>query len=57
MPENNQSLAGVCWVTTAALAGVRFHTLGMARLAHSQELTSVVEGYPLAIRYREAGQK
>jgi len=31
---------------------VRFVDVGMKKLAGGQELMSVVEGYPLAIRYR-----
>lgn len=38
-------------------AGVRFHDLGLSRLPHSQILTSVVEGYPLSIRFRATDQK
>jgi hypothetical protein len=33
-------------------AGVRFQDVGMKELAGSQELMSVVEGYPLPVRYR-----
>ena len=33
-------------------AGVRFQDVGMKELAGSQELMSVVEGYPAPIRYR-----
>jgi hypothetical protein len=38
-------------------AHVRFRDLGMTKLPKRQELESVVEGYPDAIRYRAVGEK
>jgi hypothetical protein len=40
------------WPVRLREANVRFVDVGMKKLADGQELMSVVEGYPLAIRYR-----
>ena len=40
------------WPLRLREANVRFVDVGMKKLADGQELMSVVEGYPLAIRYR-----
>ena len=40
------------WPVRLREANVRFVDVGMKKLAGGQELMSVVEGYPLAIRYR-----
>ncbi|MFZ1011602.1 MAG: hypothetical protein WAN65_32495 [Candidatus Sulfotelmatobacter sp.] len=40
------------WRVRLLEAGVRFQDVGMKGLADSQELMSVVEGYPLPVRYR-----
>ena len=40
-----------------AEAGVRFRDLGLKTFRNGRELTSVVEGYPRAIRYRLVGEQ
>jgi hypothetical protein len=40
------------WRIRLLEAGVRFQDVGMKELADSQDLMSVVEGYPLPVRYR-----
>jgi hypothetical protein len=42
------------WRIRLLEAGVKFQDVGMKKLPGSQELMSVVEGYPLAIHYRPA---
>jgi hypothetical protein len=42
------------WRVRLLEAGVKFQDVGMSKLPGSQELMSVVEGYPLAIHYRIA---
>ena len=45
----NESLSIISWITAAS---VRFRDIGMKSIRDGRELISVVEGYPLAIRYR-----